>query len=245
MDRPDYMVGGKSYVSVHETHSALQTSLAGSSFSESDVSASASGSFFGCSVGASASYGESSSKQVTIAYSFPRVSVFLDKRSVELTKDCQTALDKVNDKDTLTAFLEDYGEFFALRVQLGGRLFATEQVDASSSSSSSDTAKSMRAAAAASFSGFGASASVSAAHQSRSAQATTDESSKSAMALTWQANGGDSLLSNNPTAWCSTVADFNYWRITKQDQSLHLVDFISRFPGYEQLQTKVTEWNTP
>ncbi|KAK9781733.1 putative MACPF domain-containing protein [Seiridium cardinale] len=253
---PDYMVDDKSYVSVYETQSALQTSLASSSFSEFDVSASASGSFFGCSVGASASYGESSSKaststssssskQVTIAYSFPRVSVFLDKRSVELTKDCQTALDKVNDKDALTAFLEDYGEFFALRAQLGGRLFATEQVDASSSSSSSDTARSMRAAAAASFSGFGASASVSAAHQSRSAQATADESSKSAMALTWQANGGDSLLCNNPTAWCSTVADFNYWRITKQDQGLHLVDFISKFPGYEQLQTKVTEWNTP
>ncbi|KAK9421384.1 putative MACPF domain-containing protein [Seiridium unicorne] len=216
MDRPDYMVDDKSYVSVYETQSALQASLASSSFSEFDVSASACiGKLRGV-----IQQGINQRFLIQQQAGHPCLQrkapeTLAISTAVELTKDCQAALDKVNDKDALTAFLEDYGEFFALRAQLGGRLFATEQVDTSSSSSSSDTAKSMRAAAVASFSGFGASASVSAAHQSRSAHATTDESSNSAMALTWQANGGDSLLCNN------------------------------KFPGYEQLQTKVTEWNTP
>lgn len=251
---PDYIVDDKSYVSIYETTTALQASLATSSFSEFDVSASASGGFFGCSLGASASYGESSSnssassssssgKQVTIAYNFPRVTIFLDNRSLELTTQAQASLDRIHDKAGLTEFLENYGEFFATRVQLGGRLFATESVDTSSSASIDKIKNSMRAAASVSFSGYGAVASVSTSGQSASANSASSSTTESTTALTWQANGGDSLLCNKPSEWCATVADFNQWRITQQDEGLHLVDFVGKFRGYESLPERMTEWN--
>lgn len=251
---PDYIVDDKSYVSIYETTTALQASLATSSFSEFDVSASASGGFFGCSLSASASYGESSSnsfassssssgKQLTIAYNFPRVTIFLDNRSLELTTQAQAALDRIHEKADLTEFLENYGEFFATRVQLGGRLFATESVDTSSSASVDKIKNSMRAAASVSFSGFGAAASVSTSGQSASANSASSSTTESTTALTWQANGGDSLLCNKPSEWCATVADFNQWRITQQDEGLHLVDFVGKFRGYENLPERMTEWN--
>ncbi|KAI4591582.1 hypothetical protein KJ359_012797 [Pestalotiopsis sp. 9143b] len=220
---PDYIVDDKSYVSIYETESALQSSLATSSFSEFDVSAS----------------GE---KQVTIAYNFPRVTVFLDNRSLELTKNAQADLDKIRDKEGLEAFLDDYGELFAPRVQLGGRLFASESVSTSSSESTTQIKNSMRAAASVSFSGFGASASVSTSGQSGSASSTGSSTTDSKVALTWQANGGDSLLCNKKTFRvvcnrCGLQPVENH-----KDEGLHLVDFVGKFRGYETFPERMTEW---
>ncbi|KAK7745272.1 hypothetical protein SLS53_002767 [Cytospora paraplurivora] len=202
---------------------------------------------------ASASYGQSSSdseaasqesskKSVTIAYNFPRVTVLLDGNSLELTMECQRDLAEIKDAESLTKFLDDYGEFFSARVQLGGRLFATEEVEESSSSSNKteETKKAMKAAASASFGSF--SASVSASHDENATAASSKAASNAASTLTWQARGGDTLLCNDPTAWCPTVGDFYYWRITKQERVSHVVDFIGTLPGFESVPENVAQW---
>ncbi|ROW05504.1 hypothetical protein VSDG_00444 [Cytospora chrysosperma] len=250
---PDFIVDDQSFVSIYETTSYLQSSLATSAFTSTDVSAAASGSLFGFSMSASASYGESTStssdasqassnKHVTIAYNFPRVTVLLDEGSVELTMECQRDLAEVKDAKSLTKFLQDYGEFFSSRVQLGGRLFATEEVEESSTSSSKteETKKAMKAAASASFGTF--SASVSASHDSNASSEASAAASNAYSSLTWQARGGDTLLCNNPSEWCPTVADHFYWRITKQDKVFHLVDFIGTLAGFENIPKNLEEW---
>ncbi|KAK6815661.1 hypothetical protein PG987_016665 [Apiospora arundinis] len=243
---PDYWVDDQSYVSIFETESDLQSSLAYSSFSSLEVSAAASGSIFGCSLSASASYSQSSkkdktaevtsrTKQVTIAYNFPRVSLSLGSDDLELTAECKAAFAKVTTTQAMKAFLADYGEFFSCRAQLGGRLFATEDAESETESETDHVAKSMKAAAAVSFSagGYGASASTSAATQSSAS--TASESSSSTSTLTWQANGGDTLLCNNPPAWCPSVAYHWNWRITKQDKTVHIIDVIKDMRGYSHL----------
>ena len=88
------------------------------------------------------------------------------------------------------------GDFFSTRVQLGGRLFSTEEVTDTSSAGTSEKIKSMKLAASASFSGWGASGGVSASAASGSQGNTANSNSSSSSALNWEANGGDTLLRN-------------------------------------------------
>ncbi|KAF4946005.1 hypothetical protein FGADI_11508 [Fusarium gaditjirri] len=235
---PDYIIDDKSYVSIYETETSIQSSMTESSFSETDVAAAGSASYMAFSGSASMSFAQTSSeaatssqskksKKVTIAYNFPRVTVFLDSRSIELTPECSEALYDIRTKEDAENFRDVYarGEFFSTRVQLGGRLFATENVTETGASSSSDMAKSMKIAAAASFSGWGLSAELSASH------GKGNVSHEMASALTWQANGGDTLLCNQPLEWAPTVAYHWNWRITKQDYIASIFDVASQIKG--------------
>ncbi|KAM4054632.1 MAC/Perforin domain-containing protein [Hirsutella rhossiliensis] len=250
---PDYIIDDRSYVATYETETEIQASMASSSFSETDVSAAGGGSVFGFSLEVSASYSQSSSakdssestkksKKVTIAYNFPRVTIFLDERSLELTPECSAALALVTDAASLRKFQDEYGEFFSSRVQLGGRLFATEDVASSASSSSREVVSAMKAAASASFSGWGASASVSASHGQESKASQSGSTRSATMSLTWQANGGDTLLCNHPTQWAPTVAHHWNWRITKQDKIAGLLDSIAQLRGMEGLAAEAERW---
>ncbi|KAF5672305.1 membrane attack complex component perforin [Fusarium heterosporum] len=250
---PDFIIDDKSYVSIYETETEMQSSMATSSFSETDVAAAGSGSYMGFSGSASMSFAMASSqaaasskakksKKVTIAYNFPRVTVFLDSRSLELTTECSDALYRIKTKEDLYAFQDVYGEFFSTRVQLGGRLFATEDVTGSSAASSSEKANSMKLAAAASFSGWGATASVSASHAQGGESASRRSSSETASTLTWQANGGDTLLCNQPLEWAPTVSYHWNWRATKQDHITSILDVTSKFKGMEWLVGKSPAW---
>ncbi|KAK2604008.1 hypothetical protein QQS21_003844 [Conoideocrella luteorostrata] len=250
---PEYKIDDKSYITIYETESAAQLAMATSAFAQTDVEAAGSGSFWGCNIAAKASYGQTvsssdatstskSGKQVTIAYNFPRATVFLDERTLELTSQCQDAISKIVDGPTLTNFLEDYGEFFSRRVQVGGRLFATEDVTTAESGSSQETASSMKAAASASFSGWGAEASVSASHEKNASGSITSSTSKSTKTLSWQANGGDTLLANNPQEWAPTVAHHWNWRITQQDNVCLLIELINKFAGQSGIAKRLASY---
>ncbi|KAL5588250.1 hypothetical protein FOBRF1_014778 [Fusarium oxysporum] len=239
---PDYIIDDKSYMAIYETETSMQSSMATSSFSETDVAAAGKASFMGFSGSASMKFAKTSSeaatsskssscKKVTIAYNFPRVTVFLDSRSLELTTDCMEALYDLKTEADIENFHDAYGEFFSTRVQLGGRLFATESTTDSSESSTKDTVKSMKIAAAASFRGWGVSAKLSASHKEGNEKHESKESHESATALTWQANGGDTLLCNQPLEWAPTVAYHWNWRITKQDHIASIFDVVGQIKG--------------
>ncbi|KAF5710975.1 membrane attack complex component perforin [Fusarium globosum] len=246
---PDYIIDDKSYVSTYETETSIQSSMTESSFSETDVAAAGGASYMAFSGSASMSFAQTSSeaatnlqskktKKVTIAYNFPRVTVFLDSRSIELTPECSKALYDIRTEDDCKSFQDVYGEFFSTRVQLGGRLFATENVTGTSASSTSDMVKSMKIAAAASFSGWGLSADISASHGKGNESHESKESHKMESALTWQANGGDTLLCNQPLEWAPTVAYHWNWRITKQDYIASILDVASQIKGMSWIKDR-------
>ncbi|KAK8081149.1 hypothetical protein PG997_008967 [Apiospora hydei] len=266
---PDYLVDDQSYVTMYETSNNFQASLATSSFSETDVSASVSGSAFGFSAEASASYKASTdstataattkaSKQIILAYNFPRVTVLLDEDSIELTRDCERELQKVVNLATLKTFLDKYGmclfpgEFYSSRVQLGGRLFTSEEVTDSSEAATQALKKTMKVAASASFSGFGYGGSVSASQAETSGLNAANASASSRHSQTWQANGGDTLLCNDPPAWAASVAYHWNWRVTldqaadwtytQREDVCHIIDMIGRLPAWGHLPARVAAW---
>lgn len=246
---PRYIVTDNSYVNVFETASLLSSSVASSSFSQTDIEASAGGSMFGVSASAKAGFSESessalassnssSTRNMNITYNFPRAILHLDARCLELTPECQTALKTVKDKKSLLQFHHDFGHFFATNVQLGGKLYASEQFTSSEKGDSSNKVNAMKASASVSVSGYGMQASASASHEEQKSGSETSNSSHMQKTLTWEAQGGDTILCNNPPKWCSTVKPFSNWRIVNQKDVMSLSSFISTFPGYADIMDR-------
>ncbi|KAF4958499.1 hypothetical protein FSARC_11019 [Fusarium sarcochroum] len=206
---PDFIVDDQANVSIIETKNEFQSSLSKAAFSEWDIQASGGGVAGLAAVGASVGYHQSgsdaasnmsssTSHKIHISYNFPRATVLLDEESLELTPECSQLLSKVKAKEQLEAFLKDYGEIFSQRIQLGGRLFASEECDASNSASATEVKHSLKAQAAASMK-YGLAVEVSSSSSyGRSTGNTTGNSQASlGSTLQWEANGGDTLLCNN------------------------------------------------
>lgn len=82
------------------------------------------------------------------------------------------------------------------RIQLGGRLHATEDAKAMGEASTEQRAKSMKATASASFSSSFAQVSASVSVGTSEAKGASQNHSSLARSLTWEAKGGDTLLCN-------------------------------------------------
>ncbi|KAE8361322.1 hypothetical protein BDV27DRAFT_160836 [Aspergillus caelatus] len=223
---PRFRVDDNSQVSVYETQNALETSLAKSAFSETSVEASAGGGFWGVSAAVSAGFSHKDETQsvtakseekkvMNIVYKFPRVTLYLDPGSLEVTDEC---------------------DIFSQRAQLGGSLFASEDSTAVSNQTKESKAKAMKASAAASFSSAFAQASASASHSNGSSSGENKSNQDLTNSMAWEAIGGDSLLCNNPPAWCATVGDFYNWRVIEQNGVLPLYKVLSLFDGFDGIQ---------
>ncbi|OGM41150.1 hypothetical protein ABOM_009856 [Aspergillus bombycis] len=243
---PRYVVTDDSYVNVFETASSLSESVASSSFSQMDIEASAGGSLFGASLSVKAGFSQNESQAVAtstsksarsmnITYNFPRAILHLDARSLELTEECKIALQGVKDADSLIQFHQDFGHFFATNVELGGKLFASEQFTSEESAKAEEKANAMKASASASFSYGAFSASASYSQENQQSESRNASSSQMTNNLTWEARGGDTILCNDPPNWCATVKPFTNWRIINQRDVMPLGDLIGTFQNYKHI----------
>ncbi|KAK6535943.1 hypothetical protein TWF281_000192 [Arthrobotrys megalospora] len=246
---PIFVTHDESYVNVYETASAVSSSMASSSFSQRDIELSAGGGLFGASLSVKGGFSDSessalarssssSTKSMNITYNFPRAILHLDPRDLELTEDCKRDLKEVKDDVSLVRFHHNYGHFFAANVQLGGRLFASEQFSSTESGAATKTANAMKYSAAASFSYGSFSASASYSKEKNSTEESKTQSSQMSSQLSWEAQGGDTVLCNNPPAWCPTVKPFRNWRVINQKDVMPIGDFIGQFKGYEHIPDK-------
>ncbi|KAK6357615.1 hypothetical protein TWF718_001923 [Orbilia javanica] len=246
---PVFITNDESYVNVFETASSLSESMASSSFSQRDIEASAGGGLFGASLSVKGGFSDSESKalarssssstrSMNITYNFPRTILHLDSRCLELTDECAQALNTVDDADSLVQFHHDFGHFFAGNVQLGGRLFASEQFSSSAVGSSTKTANAMKWSAAASFSYGSFSASASYSKEENEVKTDSKNSSQMSSQLSWEAQGGDTVLCNNPPAWCPSVKPFQNWRVINQKDVMPIGDFIGQFRQWKHIPKK-------
>ncbi|KAJ5312268.1 hypothetical protein N7508_003098 [Penicillium antarcticum] len=146
--------------------------------------------------------------------------------------------DRVKDKETeeaLIEFYQNFGHFFATNVELGGKLFATEQFTSEDKASTSEKANAMKISAALSFSSPWVQGSASYSNDKQHAESESKQTSSMSKALSWEAVGGDTTLCNNPPAWCSTVKPFRNWRVINQKDVMPIGDFIGTFDGYEHI----------
>ncbi|KAJ5741116.1 hypothetical protein N7493_000988 [Penicillium malachiteum] len=243
---PRFTVGDDSYVDAFETKSSVSSAMARSSFSSIEAEASLEGGAFGFSAAVSAGFSQSESNALStqntcdtstmnITYNFPRVVLYLDQFGVDLSKECADDLAGVKDAASLIAFHHKYGHFFATRIELGGRLFSSEKFSALGSSTEEEAATAMKIAAAASFSSKYVSGSASYSQEDQTKTQSSQSNRSMQNSISWQAQGGDTLLCNNPPAWCPTVAAPQNWRVIKQEDVTPLGEFIGQIPGYEDV----------
>ncbi|KAI9376157.1 hypothetical protein BJX61DRAFT_539169 [Aspergillus egyptiacus] len=248
---PRFRVVDDSSVDVFETKSSMATALAQSSFSETAVQAAIRGCIWRQSrregrvqrvrAEAMGQLNPGGPRNHESFENFPRVVVRLDPDTLVLSPECKEEIEKVKDIETLNSFYDKFGRFFAKKVTLGGRLHAEKELSSFSTASKEQKAEMMKAAASFSFSSAFVEASASASHE-KGSQASKDTSeSKLDSSLTWQAQGGDTLLCNNPPAWCPTVASYYNWRIIKQDEICPLLDVISAIPGHAKVRRQFAE----
>jgi hypothetical protein len=88
------------------------------------------------------------------------------------------------------------GHFFATNVELGGKLFATEQFTSTDTASTSEKANAMKASAALSFSSPWVQGSFSYSKETQHAESSSTQTSNMSKALSWEAVGGDTTLCN-------------------------------------------------
>jgi hypothetical protein len=147
------------------------------------------------------------------------VTVYFDADDLELSEGCSALLETIKTKgkrEDIYAFQRKFGTLFLLQflfknilltwtttptgfvftntVQLGGRLHSTRDVSTLSGSSTSAKKDAMKLAAGANFSSPFGSASLSASYERGSGSETAQSNAKSREALTWEAQGGETLL---------------------------------------------------
>ncbi|KAI2795096.1 hypothetical protein POX_a01700 [Penicillium oxalicum] len=253
---PRFQICDGSRVEVFETQTSIAESLASNAFSQTTVEAAAGGGAFGVSVGVkagattseSSSFAQSSLKnesRMHVAYLFPRVEIFFDAEDLELTAECIEHLEKLRDpkakKEDADSFFHKFGHVFVPHVQLGGRLHSVESTESIAGSTAQEKASALKAAASASVSGYGFQASVSASHETTNNSSTERSQSSSSHSITWHADGGDTLLCNNPPAWCPTVHSFYNWRVMNQIGMVDIVQLIGKMKKWEDIPGRIED----
>ncbi|EEP76024.1 predicted protein [Uncinocarpus reesii 1704] len=237
---PLFQVTDSSFVEVMETKSFISTMLAGSTFSQTDVEASVGGGFGGFSGAVKAGLSTSDQKvfeqstqastaMMHISYNFPRVTLHLDRETLQVRKQCVDDLKGIDSHDKFARFHEKYGHIFPQKVLLGGCLYFQQYSDSFGEVSTEAKSKSLKAAASLSFSSPYVQAEVSASHANSESSTSGENKSDFRSSLTWHAHGGNTLLCNNPPEWCGTVGDFQNWRIVQQRNPIALLSFLRSF----------------
>ncbi|KAF7587385.1 hypothetical protein BBP40_007351 [Aspergillus hancockii] len=272
---PRFLVQDDSYINVSENKSSVADAIADSSLSEHSAEVSVGGGAFGVSAGVKVGYKKEDSakaasnttkdtKRMTITYNFPRVVLELDGDSLDISDECKKDLEAISTAEGVQYFRRKYGTlplphsldddlhrslsagtFFATRVELGGRLHSSESSDSFAEGKVEEKARSLKISAAASFSSAYAQGSASGSYGTANNNSKTQQNSSLNNSLSWEAKGGDTLLCNNPPAWCGTVASYYNWRISKQDDLLSIEDMISLIPGYESTKRKFDSLSPP
>ncbi|RGP69404.1 membrane attack complex component perforin [Fusarium longipes] len=158
-----------------------------------------------------------------ITYNFPRVTLSLDNHHLELTEECKADLVNVRTREDAGNFKRKFG-----KVQLGGRLHSTQESVAVTGDTTAEKSKRLKATAAMSFSGPFLEGSVKGGYGSDATRQDKTSDSKYDSHMAWEAKGGDTLLCNNPSAWCQTVSSYYNWRVVKQEGLMSMEDIIGQ-----------------
>ncbi|KAL6923987.1 hypothetical protein FSST1_001261 [Fusarium sambucinum] len=236
---PRFIVTDDAYVEVSEHKTSVMTAMAESSLSKNSSEVAIGGGAFGWSGGVTGGHEYESSERnqirrdeetdhMIITYNFPRVTLSLDYDNLELTQECKNDLATVKTREDAGRFKRKFGCFFSTKVQLGGRLHSTQESNAVTGSTVGEKSKRLKVTAAASFAGPAAEGTVKGGYGEDSTQQNKSSTSTYDSHMAWEAKGGDTLLCNNPPAWCSTVSSYYNWRVVKQDNVISIEDIISQ-----------------
>ncbi|KAE9367081.1 hypothetical protein N431DRAFT_487505 [Stipitochalara longipes BDJ] len=229
---PEFEVWDSSSISIKETATDLQRSLAINGFSTRSIEAALGGGAFGVSAGISADLkveategkgdiGINADKEYYAAYNFPRARLFLDELNLEISPQCERELknlqqdltDRKQTDQKLRRFSELYGHIFATVFQLGGQLQSSKFAGSMLSTTDTERADALKAAVGASFGAQYVSGSTRYSRENQRSSQNHEQKISDLSNLAWIARRGNTLLCANPPQWASTVASHKNWRV--------------------------------
>ncbi|KAJ5658186.1 uncharacterized protein N7484_001835 [Penicillium longicatenatum] len=243
---PRFHINDKTNIDIFETQNSHEKTVADAGYTQDGFSAAVGGSYGPVGGGVSGGFNKTQKtattntnsrdkKHLHVTYNYPRVKLQLDEDQLELSQECKADIHKLRKERTqavLDHFYRKYGEFFEPEIYLGGRLFSSEESDSVAGSSLSEKITGLKAAAGLSISGYGVQAKVDYTHENNTNHQDTVKSSSFTQTISWCADGGDTTLCNNPSAWCSTVASFYNWRVMQRTKLVSLIEHIAKLPDY-------------
>ncbi|GFF76038.1 hypothetical protein CNMCM6069_000272 [Aspergillus lentulus] len=185
----------------------------------------------------------SKTQKIEISHRHPKFILFLDQRSLAITEDCKarlTYLKGCDDKRQAIAFLEDYGEGFAMQATIGGRLFHSENVSMLKANALEQRENSLKIAAKASLSSKDPlSKGVSTTSGTQTLHTDNSKISSVSEGMFWCGIGGDPGLHGEPRAWMlSMKEDKSRWKVIERRHIVSLPIALGRFSGFEWVPEK-------
>ncbi|KAK3386533.1 hypothetical protein B0H63DRAFT_558213 [Podospora didyma] len=163
---------------------------------------------------------------LAVTYSFPRAVIEFDTDTLELTDQCRRDALNVTTTAARDRFYREYGSVFVTRLTLGGFLYSTRNVTTTETATLDQVKDKTRIAVGISVQ----TPKVSGGINFAKVDATSTENSRASLlqevSLTWDAQGGDTLLCTNPPAWANTVKDHRLWRLMNKERFVSLEHLV-------------------
>ena len=228
---PLFHVNDGSYICAYMTDKRMQSSFVSSKFFDGGLDVSHP--FIGIGINAEYSKKKATTNEARTVYStccfnHPRVTVELSSLYLEPTEQFVKAIDAVlrftpeQQLVELNKVLSTYGHVYPRRVVLGGHLYHTEGHRVSGTVEEQKKLITAETHFKASILP-GAKISVGGGDEKKS----KDEMSEQDSQTTFQAVGGNTLLSRDPTIWAETVADSILWRVIEQADYQSVITLLS------------------
>lgn len=187
------------------------------------------------------------SKTLLARYLYPRCDVFLSPKDLEPTPDFAAAVEEIRNTKSIVALRklhQDFGQLFCKNVTLGGRLSSTKTIQATSTQTEEMEKQEFKinfgyaTKADGTAIGVPVQASVGAKleHSSGYTESKNTTEKNTFEQIFFEANGGDTILANNPGKWAATVGSPENWRVVNREQLSSLFETLSSIPGYKEVE---------
>ncbi|RPA73625.1 hypothetical protein BJ508DRAFT_418967 [Ascobolus immersus RN42] len=237
---PPFYICDDASVDVHEIRSQFQHTLAKEGFNSTAVGGSIGGGSASVPATINASWEQESAyanqdktsikvESIVTTYNFPRVTIDLECEDLELTDECKKDIERlVASKDSTwkERFERMYGTIFATKFTLGGFLHSTQHIDEKEKSKLDQIKNQSRIAAGVSIQSPKASGSLNFAKVKSDTESDGKATLYQEARLTWDARGGDTLLTSNPALWAGTVKNYRLWRLMNQERLVRVKDLV-------------------
>ncbi|KAH8668959.1 hypothetical protein BX600DRAFT_265923 [Xylariales sp. PMI_506] len=239
--KPCFQVADGSSIQVHEANNAFQSSLAQNAFSKTCIDTQLSAGDMGIQVGVSGSRGvehstsnqssqRSQGQEYHASYKFPRARVFLDEYELEISDECNTQLEYVEDNRDMSSLREfeiKYGHVFVTSVVLGGQQRTVKAAGAMEQKTDVQRQDAVRMALGAQVLAPYVSASFKSSRERGTSSTHKEDLYADLSFLGMSANGGDTLIGSDVPNWAKTVASHENWRVIENETAVPLANLLA------------------
>ncbi|KAI3565898.1 hypothetical protein IWW34DRAFT_777279 [Fusarium oxysporum f. sp. albedinis] len=241
--KPEFEVYDDSYTETQDSSTSIEREMVLKAFSESGIrsalSAGANGVSFGLGLEVSKQKenGETvaeKDKTITIHgfYNFPRVIIYLEPETLQLSEVCKTFLSKTKastekeKEEFLKKFFTRFGDIIVTKITLGGRLCTTQEVNSADESKISEAKREVRKQLTATLSAPAAGLDLRGTRGKSVGTSERQVSAETTTRTTIHTQGGNALLAASISDWTASVESYRYWRVIQQSQPEDILNFL-------------------